>query len=375
VDTDRKVSLKGAIAIETTFEHKRKYPRHKAPKGMYVGWKAAGQRLVSRAETVGMGGLFLHTPEPLPAGSLLELLFDLKTGEVRARAIVRNSRPGEGMGVQFVQMQPADRARLNQFLLKYAEAEARAEPDTGTMPSSRTTVSKPARTVTGKTSEKAPETIQFDRDMAERLELARKGTHYQLLEITTESTPKEIKQNFYGLARKFHPDHHMSRAELIAPLKELMAAITNAYKVLTDEQGRASYDAQLAKSGAFHLGRTKTTSRENLEECFVRASENLRANNFVGSIVWLRKCVEMAPTEAKYRALLARSLGTIPQYRSEAIEEFERAIEIDPLNTAVFVQFAELYEEMQLPSRARPLYSKILEINPLHAQARERLAQ
>jgi hypothetical protein len=45
------------------------------------------------------------------------------------------------------------------------------------------------------------------------------------------------------------------------------------------------------------------------------------------------------------------------------------------LNTAVFVQFAELYEEMQLPSRARPLYSKILEINPLHAQARERLAQ
>ena len=70
-----------------------------------------------------MGGLFLHTPSPLPSGTGIELLFDLKTGEVRARAIVRDSRPGKGMGVQFVQMQPSDRARLNQFLSQYASAE------------------------------------------------------------------------------------------------------------------------------------------------------------------------------------------------------------------------------------------------------------
>lgn len=45
------------------------------------------------------------------------------TGEFRARAIVRDSRPGKGMGVQFVQMQPSDRARLNQFLSQYASAD------------------------------------------------------------------------------------------------------------------------------------------------------------------------------------------------------------------------------------------------------------
>jgi tetratricopeptide (TPR) repeat protein len=83
----------------------------------------------------------------------------------------------------------------------------------------------------------------------------------------------------------------------------------------------------------------------------------------------------MAPEEAKYRALLARSLGTIPQYRNEAIQQFERAIELDPWNTTAFVQFAELYEEMQLPSRALPLYSKVLEINPLHGKARERFVE
>jgi hypothetical protein len=36
------------------------------------------------------------------------------------------------------------------------------------------------------------------------------------------------------------------------------------------------------------------------------------------------------------------------------------------------VQLAELYEELQLPLKARPLYSMILEIDPLNAKARER---
>jgi tetratricopeptide (TPR) repeat protein len=76
-----------------------------------------------------------------------------------------------------------------------------------------------------------------------------------------------------------------------------------------------------------------------------------------------------------YHALLARSLGTVAQYRKEAIEHFETAIELDPWNLRVYSQFAELCEEMQLPARARGLYSKILEIDPEHAKSLEKLAQ
>ena len=337
---------------------------------MFVGWKAAGQRTVSRAETVGMGGLFLHTANPLPMGSLLELLFDLKSGEVRAQAIVRHSSPGKGMGVQFVQMHPPDRARLNQFLLKYAESEAQGEPDASKPPRWTRAAEKAAQAV-----QPPPAAVDFERDMSERLEQARKGTYYQLLAIAPESSAKQIKQAFYAMARKFHPDYHMDRAEWKAPLKELMAAVTAAYKVLSSEGKRATYDAQLSDSGAYFLRREKTASQTTLEESFARAGELLRAGNFVASVPWLRKCVEIAPDNARYRALLARSLGMVPQYHNDAIEQFERAVELDPLNTTVLVQFAELYEAMQLSSRARLLYTKILEMNPLHATARERLAQ
>ena len=110
--------------METTFQRQRKYPRFKAPMGLNVGWKSVGRRGVSRAAVLAMGGLFLQVRDPLPLWAVLELLFDLQNGEVRARAIVRDSTPGKGMGVQFVQMQSADRARLNQFLSQYAAAQS-----------------------------------------------------------------------------------------------------------------------------------------------------------------------------------------------------------------------------------------------------------
>jgi hypothetical protein len=41
----------------------------------------------------------------------------------------------------------------------------------------------------------------------------------------------------------------------------------------------------------------------------------------------------------------------------------------------VYFQFAELYEVMRLPTSAIPLYQKILEIDPEHSKARERLRE
>jgi tetratricopeptide (TPR) repeat protein len=335
---------------------------------MLVGWKCAGQRTTSRAETVGLGGLFLYTGNPPDKGTMIELIFDVSTGDVRARAVVRHTRPGKGMGVQFVQMRPEDRARLNEFLkLQQAAPEAPSDHKSAAPVSA----ARPVTTV----SEKPAEPILFEQELKQLLELAEKGTYYQLLGVTPDSPSSRIKKSFYALARKFHPDHHMERSEGQEALQELMEVVTQAYKTLGDDERRASYDKQLAASGTFGLHRDKTASQETIEACFNRATECLRARNFVGSIGWLRKCVDIAPDEAKYHAMLAHSLATVARYRNEAIEHFEKAIELDPWNPAVYFWFAELYEEMQLPWRARPLYSKILEISPGNTKARAHLAR
>ncbi len=47
-----------------------------------------------------------------------QFLIDIPGGGVRARAIVRDIKPGEGMGVGIVAMSPEDRARYFTFLNK-----------------------------------------------------------------------------------------------------------------------------------------------------------------------------------------------------------------------------------------------------------------
>jgi hypothetical protein len=94
----------------------RRYPRMKSPKGLCVAWQTAGQRSVSHVETLGLGGLFIRTKKPLAAGTIIQLLIDIPGGGVRGRAIVRDIKAGEGMGVGIVSMSQEDRARLSSYL-------------------------------------------------------------------------------------------------------------------------------------------------------------------------------------------------------------------------------------------------------------------
>lgn len=164
----------------------------------------------------------------------------------------------------------------------------------------------------------------------------------------------------------------MARKELLGSLKELMEVLTEAYKTLKDQELRTAYDKKLTASGAFSLQRSKTESQETISEYVNRANQCLRAGNFLGSIPYLRKCVQMAPNDAKFHTTLARSLGKVPQYRKEALDHFQEAIELDPWNETIYLQCAELREEMQLPQLADDFYSKLLKINPMNAAARER---
>ncbi|MGD0955677.1 MAG: DnaJ domain-containing protein [Candidatus Acidiferrales bacterium] len=295
-------------------DNRRKYPRIKVPKGMFVGWKSPGHHTVSRMQELGLGGVFVYTKEPATKGSMIELLFDVPTGEVRARATVRHVRPSVGMGLQFIQMRPEDRARLHRFLIAQQEAPVAVPAKKSAHPAAQPSTPTPTPTPTPArtpTPVEPPEEVLFERELKRLLELTEEGTYYRLLGVTTDSTAGQVKKSFYSLARKFHPDHHMGRGDLAGSLQKLMEAVTLAYKTLTDEQKRGAYDKKLAVSGAFSLHRDTTEWRETLEDCLTRAIECIRARNFVGSVVWLRKCV--APSDAKYHAMLARSLGTVAQ--------------------------------------------------------------
>lgn len=103
----------------------RRYPRISLPLGMNVSWHGAdgGLQLFSRVQTLGMGGLFISTPNPPPVGTKLRLVFEVPGGSVRADAIVRNIVPGDGIGVEFKRMNLGDKLLLQKLLKRLLRSD------------------------------------------------------------------------------------------------------------------------------------------------------------------------------------------------------------------------------------------------------------
>ena len=95
---------------------KRRYSRVEIPKGMWVAWEGSGQRLVSRVFDLSLGGVFIPTLEPPPVGTSIKLVFEMSGRDIRARAIVRRTVSGSGMGVEFVAMGYQERGILLRLL-------------------------------------------------------------------------------------------------------------------------------------------------------------------------------------------------------------------------------------------------------------------
>jgi type IV pilus assembly protein PilZ len=94
----------------------RRNARIEVSQGIWVAWRADGPRIVSRVRDLSAGGVFVSTRDPIPVGTAIKMLFALPEGEIRVEGIVRFSAKEKGFGVEFTQMEPADRARLLELL-------------------------------------------------------------------------------------------------------------------------------------------------------------------------------------------------------------------------------------------------------------------
>jgi tetratricopeptide (TPR) repeat protein len=201
------------------------------------------------------------------------------------------------------------------------------------------------------------------------LRFARTGTHYQLLDLQPCADHSKVKQRFHQMARRFHPDRHMDHPEWTLRLQVLMDALATAYKVLSNEETKTRYDAEVLQMPSREQQALKRLALEYLE----RARECLVERNYMGSILWLRRAIENEPHSSSYRTMLAESLAQVPEYRREAVEQFEKAIDLDPGNLTAHLHYARMLEQMSVPWRARPHYVRVLELDMNHREARTRL--
>ena len=74
--------------------------------------------------------------------------------------------------------------------------------------------------------------------------------YYELLELAPQATADEIKRAFRAQIAKYHPDkvQHLGK-EFQAMAADRAAELTEAYRILSDENRRAEYDRAFAEGG------------------------------------------------------------------------------------------------------------------------------
>ena len=90
---------------------------------VWVYWDCQGREDVSAVQNMSMGGLFLETDKPRATGMLTRLHFLVEEGEIRLEAVVRHSRPGEGLGLKFTALNEKDRPKLAALLTRLRRAQ------------------------------------------------------------------------------------------------------------------------------------------------------------------------------------------------------------------------------------------------------------
>ena len=232
-----------------------------------------------------------------------------------------------------------------------------------------------------------------------RLENA--ASFYEVLKLGHDASAQDIKNSYYSLARRYHPDlfHMQAGTPLHASVESAFAKIAQAYVTLTDPAQRSAYDAKLAareriRSSTVEIPKQtekdrlraaaakraeaakKKQSEAAVENDFARAESSfqegfiaLQQGQIQAAIVSLAAAARLAPGEARFRAYYGRALGAVEATRRVAEAELQAALKLDPDNFSYRLMLAQLYFDLGFYRRAESELKRVLTAEPNHPGA------
>lgn len=225
-----------------------------------------------------------------------------------------------------------------------------------------------------------PEGEARRREVLDAFEGLRARTHYELLGVPHTAGEEEIKQAYFRLAKRFHPDahHDAGLSDLRARLEAVFIALGHAYETLREPHSRARYDATLPRRATPAApssapapppdpGWEKKVAADNVR----KAEKHLAEAQYWDSIQLFESALEHVEGKLRQRALLglSRALLKNPNWVKRAEETLQELLREEPRHVEALLELALLYKASGLPSRALSTFRRLLEVQPDHEQA------
>src|SRR4030095_2854782 len=223
------------------------------------------------------------------------------------------------------------------------------------------------------------------RSFLERVQSA--STHYEVLAISSDASPVELKQAYYDLARCYHPDRFRRKRNTLdhSRIESAFARITQAYETLREPASRARYDSKLA---ALARARSSQPSSQNRDVPATNATDSLwqraeghfrdglsalKSGDTKAEMSSFGSAAGVFPNAARYRAFYGNALLQNETNKRLAEAELQAAVKLEPENADYRIMLAQLYKSLGFSRRARAEAERVLATTPTHQGAQDLL--
>ena len=198
--------------------------------------------------------------------------------------------------------------------------------------------------------------------------------YYKTLRVDSVATSEEIKDSYYQLIKKFHPDVNSNFTEGVRiKAEQIFTKVTNAYEILIDERKRLEYDER----DELNKLKDKANSIYEAELIYTEGEMLLRQRNYQEAEKKFFSAVEMNPDESAYIGIYdwAKYLAAADKEKvlDDVKKELNKAIEMDPGFEQNYYFLGSIYKFTENFARAEKNFQKAVEIDPNYIEAKREL--
>jgi curved DNA-binding protein CbpA len=204
---------------------------------------------------------------------------------------------------------------------------------------------------------------------------------YEILDVEPKAIQTDIKQAYFSLAKRFHPDlfHKEVDADLQQRVQHAFGKLAQAYDTLRHEKSREVYNYKIRKDLETKEKRQKTNfgsenagNQKQFEQAldeFEQGLSLLMDEEFETAIPFLARAVHLANNNARFHAYYGKALASDKNQRHKAEAELQAAVKLDENNANYRLMLAEFFIEVGLAKRAEGELNRLLAIFPDNKEA------
>jgi hypothetical protein len=205
--------------------------------------------------------------------------------------------------------------------------------------------------------------------------------HFALLGVGQDAAPEAVRDAYFSLARKLHPDRLASLGivDVQRAAQRLFAQINAAFAVLNDPGKRAEYTGILARGGETVVRAEEAKADEmalrvmQAEEAYRRGEMALRRNQLEHALAEFTKAIELQPSEAEYQAMFTWvKFATAPDKNAVAAQtrqELQRAADQSGKNPTARFYLGRVERILGREREALAHFQEVLRLKPTHTDA------